>query len=81
MYASARWRRMSAAYLLRHPLCEQCMQRGLTVPAVDVHHRVSFTAFDGMQMLAVAYNPDNLVALCKECHTKIHLHAKEKDAV
>jgi len=42
--------------------------------AVDVHHRVSFTRFTGLERMAMAYDPKNLMALCKECHANIHLH-------
>lgn len=77
IYHSALWRRMSEAYLAHHPLCEQCLQKGILRPAVDVHHRVSFTQFTGQKLLEVAYNPRNLMALCKECHANIHLHNRK----
>jgi len=76
IYRSAKWRRMSNAYLRSHPLCEMCRQRGVVTPAADVHHIISFTQFDGLKMLETAYNPNNLMALCKECHHKIHLGRK-----
>lgn len=76
IYRSAKWRRMSNAYLRSHPLCEMCRQCGVVTPAVDVHHIISFTQFDGLKMLETAYNPNNLMALCKECHHKIHLGRK-----
>lgn len=74
VYSSAKWRKMRLAYIDRHPLCEICQQKGLVEAAVDVHHKVSFTKFTGMKMIEMAYNPNNLMALCKECHSKIHKH-------
>lgn len=74
VYHSAMWRRLSNAYLAAHPLCERCAEHGVVTLAVDVHHKVSFTRFTGLERMAMAYNPDNLMALCKECHANIHLH-------
>lgn len=69
---------MSDSYIMRHPYCERCLEKGLYVPAVDVHHIDSFTNYDGMMMLEKAYDPRNLMALCKKCHTEIHLHQRRK---
>ena len=74
VYHSAKWRRLANAYLASHPMCEMCAQRGVDRLAVDVHHRVSFTRFTGLERMAMAYDPKNLIALCKECHANIHLH-------
>lgn len=78
IYSSKKWKLMRLAYIDQHPLCEICLQKGRVNAAVDVHHRVSFTDFDGLKRLEMAYNPANLMALCKECHTNIHLHEKRK---
>lgn len=69
---------MRIAYLDTHPTCEICAQKGVLSAAVDVHHRVSFTEFVGLKRLEMAFNPNNLMALCKECHTNIHLHEKRR---
>lgn len=78
VYSSKKWKLMRLAYIDQHPLCEICQQKGIISPAVDVHHRISFTDFEGLQRLEMAYNPQNLMALCKECHTNIHLHEKKR---
>jgi 5-methylcytosine-specific restriction protein A len=57
------WRRRRLRYLKQHPLCEICEEKGLTVPAKDVHHRV-----------AKPYGDDsdaNLQGLCHSCHSRI----------
>lgn len=78
VYHSAKWRRLANAYLAAHPLCEMCAQKGINRLAVDVHHRVSFTRFTGLERMEMAYNPNNLMALCKECHAEIHLHNRNR---
>jgi 5-methylcytosine-specific restriction protein A len=32
------WKAERLAYLSAHPLCEDCLANGKTVPAMDVHH-------------------------------------------
>ena len=55
------WRTLREVVLHRHPLCVQCQKKGRLVPAVDVDH------VDGD-----AWNNDeeNLVGLCKSCHSR-----------
>ena len=52
-------------------LCEDCMQRGIVVPAVEVHH-IEFITPDNINDPNITLNPDNLVALCRECHRARH---------
>ena len=60
------WRAIRKRYIAAHPLCEECLRRGLAVPAEHVHHIVPLT--DG------GTNAEsNLMALCKACHSRIHL--------
>ena len=51
---------------MQHPLCERCMKEGKTVPAIDIHHIISFMTTDNkLDRMAIAFNPDNLESLCK----------------
>lgn len=57
----ARWRKVRAMALARQPLCCDCQRAGRTTAATEVHH------IDG--------NPrhnafDNLMPLCKRCHSR-----------
>ena len=61
-----------AAYLRKHPLCEDCWELGLTVAAKMVHHMVAIS--DGGE----AYDEGNLRALCIICHGK---YAEKKEIV
>ena len=73
IYDSARWRRLSRLKLAQDPLCELCKRRGVITPAEDVHHIVSFlTGRDRTERLALAYDYDNLMSLCKACHQTLH---------
>ena len=69
---------MRLAYIDAHPTCEICAQNGRLTAATDVHHRISFTEFQGLKRLEMAFNPNNLMALCPECHANIHLHEKRR---
>jgi 5-methylcytosine-specific restriction protein A len=73
IYQSQRWRMLRLAKLSDNPLCEMCATKGIVKPAVDVHHIVSFmTADDEVRRKALAYDYDNLMSLCKECHQFVH---------
>jgi 5-methylcytosine-specific restriction enzyme A len=56
-----RWRKLRAAYLVRHPVCE-C---GCGYPATVVDHR---TPHNGNPELIYAW--DNLQAMTKACHDR-----------
>ena len=59
----ARWRRVRAWYLKRHPLCLDCQGEGRVAPATEVHHIVALR--DGG-----THEETNLTALCKSCHSR-----------
>jgi 5-methylcytosine-specific restriction protein A len=58
-----RWRCYREAYLLRHPLCVMCADRGLTVAATVVDHRIPHKGDE-----ALFWNENNHQSLCKPCH-------------
>lgn len=75
IYQTTRWRQLRLAKLLASPLCEVCLQQDKVTPAVDVHHKISFlTAKDYSNKMRLAYDYDNLMAICKTCHAKEHNH-------
>lgn len=63
------WRVISKQYITAHPLCEMCLRNGFAVPAVHVHHRIPLA--DGG-----TNDEGNLIALCKACHSAIHLELR-----
>lgn len=54
-----------------HPYCERCLAAGIARPAEHVHHIVHLT-MDNYTDPMVALNPDNLEALCIDCHNAEH---------
>ena len=59
------WKRIRDSYVKQHPLCEQCLKEGRYVPTEEVHH-IKPLAEGG------THDRDNLIALCKSCHARIH---------
>ena len=60
-------------YLRAHPLCERCKRDGLVRSAIDVHHKVPVeSAHTIAEMEQLAYDWNNLQALCIPCHASIH---------
>lgn len=73
IYRSERWKRLRALKFANNPLCELCQKEGRTTPAEDIHHIVSFmTATDPGTRYQLAYDYDNLMSLCKQCHQRQH---------
>lgn len=71
-YHSRQWDDVRRFVLDRaHGLCEECASRGGVSPADVVHHLIPLTP-ENMEDPAIALNPDNLKALCHDCHTEAH---------
>jgi 5-methylcytosine-specific restriction protein A len=49
-----------------------CLSEGKITPAIDVHHKDSFTNYTGNMRLYKAFDYSNLLSVCKECHSKLH---------
>jgi 5-methylcytosine-specific restriction protein A len=73
IYGTMRWRQLRLTYLMEHPLCERCLEKGITTLAEDVHHITSFMQGNDLpSMKKLAYNYKNLQSLCRKCHTEQH---------
>lgn len=73
IYNTARWRELRRLKLQRDPLCENCLKKDTVKPADDIHHIVSFMSTnDPVQRRFLAFDFDNLMSLCDECHQEIH---------
>lgn len=64
-YGGGVWRALSKAYRKRNPLCEQCAAQGTTTVAAVADHIVEIR-----DDWALRYDPNNLQALCHDCHNK-----------
>lgn len=71
-YHSARWKRLRAWFLRRHPLCEMCLKDGRVTPSKVVDHIQEIA--DG----GARYDTDNLQALCIACHNSKTAAEKQK---
>lgn len=77
VYNTAKWRKLRQAYLMQHPLCEMCKKDGKVKEATEVHHITPISKAESeLQMKELGYNPNNLMALCEECHHKLHNEMK-----
>jgi len=73
IYDTDHWRRLRLAKFNDSPLCEMCQKEGRITPATEIHHIVSFMSVeDKLARQALAFDYDNLMSLCSECHHKIH---------
>ena len=76
---SPRWRRVRNLYLHQHPICERCGKL-----ATEVHHINNLMLYrdDPIKMEQMAFDEDNLMALCHDCHNKVHTEmGKNKNRV
>ena len=59
------WKRVRDAYVEMHPVCERCQADGRLTPTQEVHHKKPLSE-------GGTHSRDNLIALCKSCHAKLH---------
>lgn len=68
IYNSKKWKSLRLEYITNHPSCEIC---GL--PATTVHHIKRFsTGINKREIENLAYDKNNLMAMCYSCHFKSH---------
>lgn len=72
-YASGAWHRVRE-YVMRRDrfMCQHCK-----APATTVHHRIHLTP-DNIHDPMISLNPDNLEAVCDDCHKAIHDAERKK---
>lgn len=70
-YKSKEWRALSRLFLLsKNYVCERCGN-----PACIAHHKIYLTP-ETFGNPEIALNPENLEALCLECHNREHFGKK-----
>ena len=81
LYQTKQWRELAKWYRMHHPICEQCAQQGRLRPAEHIHHILS--PFDyglsKQEMMDRLLDPDNLMAVCHDCHNILHGNMKKVD--
>jgi len=64
--------------MTEHPLCEDCLAKGVVKPAEHIHHKRS--PFMGSEVnWALLTDPNNLRALCAQCHRLEHERLEGRD--
>ena len=72
-YNSKGWKALRHQKLSEQPLCELCLQRGMTNPATQVHHAIKFfDQYDENMKWLLLLDKDNTVSVCDKCHQHIH---------
>ena len=74
IYNSREWKELRIAKLRStNGLCEECLKGGIVTSARCVHHVVPIeTARTKEEMKRLAFDVNNLRALCFACHARIH---------
>jgi 5-methylcytosine-specific restriction protein A len=72
IYNTPRWKKLRRLKLQNNPICEKCWERGIVTPTEEIHHIVPF-----IQDIEMAFDYDNLIALCVECHKEAHKNIHE----
>lgn len=65
------WKRIRDSYAAAHPLCEQCLKEGKYVATQEIHHKIPLAQ-------GGTHDRSNLIALCKECHARIHAKSGDR---
>lgn len=80
-YKSVNWQNCRNAYMKQaRGLCEKCLERGLVVPAEEVHHKKHLTP-KNIDDPNITLNFSNLIALCRECHRAEHNESQKRFSV
>lgn len=70
---SPQWLRLRRERLTEHPLCERCEADGYVTPASEIHHiRPVEYGINYAEKRRLMYDPANLMALCHDCHVRVH---------
>lgn len=75
IYNTTRWHSLRDVKRMNDPLCERCLAKKPSIvrPATEIHHVVSFMSVEDMtERKALAYDYENLMSLCHECHEAMH---------
>ena len=72
-YGSRAWHILRSDFIFNHPLCQRCLENGISKPSDCVHHSVPFSWFPDKDEKWKCFLYDKwLIPLCSECHKEIH---------
>lgn len=73
LVGSMRWRRLRNSVISEHPVCQRCGRRA----SQCVHHIIPIeSGVSDADMECLAYDVNNLQALCYDCHKQIHMNMR-----
>lgn len=80
VYSTARWRNVRNSYLMQFPLCQKCLAEGRTSATQEIHHVIPLKTCNGdlNYLLQLAFDYDNLMSVCCQCHEDIHAEMRAK---
>lgn len=71
-YGSPAWQNIRDTAIRRdNYLCVDCWKQGKLTPAAEAHHIIELTQ-DNINDPTISLNLDNLVSLCRDCHSARH---------
>lgn len=74
-YNSKYWRNLRNEYYREHPICEECLAKGIYTPTDDIHHKIPFLkGTTEQQRWQLLLDKNNLMSLCKEHHINKHFN-------
>lgn len=78
IYNTKRWKELRSWMVQEYPLCQDCLKKGIITPTQEIHHIKSpfVSGLTEEEKINRAYDVENLVALCRDCHIKRH-HSDE----
>lgn len=74
IYNTKRWKDLRTYMVQKYPLCQNCLKAGKYTPTQEVHHIKSpfVPGLTEEEKYKRAYDENNLLCLCRECHIKEH---------
>lgn len=74
IYNTKRWKDLRTYMVQKYPLCQECLKAGKYTPTEEVHHIKSpfVPGLTEEEKYKRAYDENNLLCLCRECHIKEH---------
>lgn len=73
LVGSMRWRRLRNSVISEHPVCQCCGRRA----SQCVHHIIPIeSGVSDADMERLAYDVNNLQALCYDCHKQTHMNMR-----
>lgn len=73
MIHTNRWLKLRRSQLTKHPLCQDCEEKGKIEPAAEVHHVTPVSdKLTNREKEVAMFDPYNLRSLCHACHVERH---------